>query len=177
MARFDEVVGPVAEIGKYVPNIPGHLTWGNLGSYITGYTPQMILGTFVFALNTAAFQELLRSTEYRWGSQDVFGGHEVLQYLGPGSDTILLPGVIYPAYRGGIGQLDKMRSLGASGQPQLLMDATGAVLGYWVVEGVEEKRSTLMAFGIPRKQEFILRLRHFEGLGLKDLIDSIRGLI
>lgn len=142
----------------------GYLTNGaNPISYVTGSAPMLMLGDFQFSLNTAAFQEKSRSTDYRWASQERFGKHEALQYVGPGSDTITLPGVVYPDYRGGGGQIAKLRALAAKGLPQLLIDGTGNVLGRWVIEGVEERSSNFAALGIARKQEFTVKIRHFDG--------------
>src|SRR5690606_31385097 len=85
----------------------------------------MILGPYPFGLNTAAFQELNRNTEWRWPGQDVFEGVPALQFTGYGKDTITLPGVIFPEYWGGTGQLDALRALADQGQPQTLIDGRG----------------------------------------------------
>lgn len=157
--------------------IPNDVLSVNPVSFATGFTPQLMLGSFMFSLNTAAIQEMQRSTEHRWASQELFGEHEVLQYLGPGKETITLPGVVYPSYRGGTGQIEKLRQLAASGEPQNLVAATGGILGEWVIESVEEKQSTFAAFGVPRKQEFVIRLRNYDnGDGFDRLVSAIRGL-
>lgn len=141
-----------------------YLTGGSgVLTYATGSVPMLMLGDFQFSLNTAAFQEKNRSTEYKWASQERFGKHEALQYVGPGADTITLPGVVYPDYRGGGGQITKLRALAAKGQPQLMIDGTGNVLGRWVIESVEERGSNFAALGIARKQEFTVKLKHFDG--------------
>ncbi|WP_323119973.1 phage tail protein [Burkholderia alba] len=132
-------------------------------SFVTGFMPMMMLGSYIFGLNTAAFQELNRRTEYRWVAQDRIGQDPALQYVGPGGDTISLPGVIYPGFRGGGGQLDKIRVLAGQRLPQLLVDGAGNVYGRWVIEGVEERQSLFAALGQPRKQEFTISLRRFDG--------------
>ena len=136
----------------------------------------MILGDFLFSLNTAAFQEMDRSTQYRWASQDRLGVHEALQYLGLGSDTITLPGVVYPSYRGGTGQIEKMRKLAKTGMPQIMLDGYGNVYGRWVIESVEEKRSNFAALGSPKKQEFTLKLRHFDGGNFNAILNLLSSL-
>lgn len=125
-------------------------------------TPVMMqLGSYQFSLNTAAYQELMRRSGYRWASQDRFGQHPALQYTGPESETIELSGIIYAEFRGGIGQLDTMRALAARGLPQRLIDGTGRLLGRWVIESIEETQSVFAAKGYPRKQEFTLHIRSF----------------
>lgn len=124
-----------------------------------GTSVMMKLGAYQFSISTAAYQELTRRTEWRWPTQDLYGVLPGVQFTGPGGDTITLSGVIYAEYRGGLGQLDAMRALGASGAPQLLVTGSGTMMGRWVIESVEEKQSTFAAAGAPRKQEFTLQLR------------------
>jgi len=141
-------------------------------AFASGFMPQMKLGSYLFSLNTAAFQELNRKTEYRWAAVERHGQDDALQYTGPGDDTVELPGVIYPSYRGGGGQLTQLRALAAQAQPQSLIDGMGNVYGRWVITGVDEKQSLFAAFGQPRKQEFTLRLRRFDG-GPSNLLTAL----
>jgi phage protein U len=122
----------------------------------------MTLGDFQFGIATAAFQELDRVTEWRWASQDRFLQLPALQYVGPGGDTISLPGVIYPEYRGGLGQLDAMRAQANKGVPLTMVSGTGTVMGRWVIERLEDKQSIFAEQGVGRKQEFTLALRKFD---------------
>lgn len=167
------------DVGNVSPMIPTTVLTGgtNPVSAITGFVPQLMLGEFMFSLNSAAYQEFRRSTQYNWKSQEVFGEHEILQYCGPGSDQIILPGVIYPEYRGGTGQMEKVRLMAAMGTPQMLITGTGGILGMYVVEQVEETHSVMIAFGIPRKIEFNITLRRYSaGTGFGELISAIQSL-
>ena len=121
----------------------------------------MQLGSFQFGLATAAYQEFTRSTAYTWAAQSRFGKDDALQSTGPGSDEITLPGVIYPEFRGGAGQLDDMRALAAKAEPLTLIDGRGNMLGEWVIESVEEHGSIFAQSGVARKQEFSLKMRRF----------------
>lgn len=127
--------------------------------YKTGLGVMLQLGSYQFGVTTAAYQELKRSTEWRWPSQDRFGKLAALQFVGPGSDTITLPGVIYPEYRGGLTQLSALRALGDMGQVQTMIDGRGNILGKWVIERVDEGQQIFAAAGVPRRQEFTLQLR------------------
>lgn len=129
---------------------------------MSGPVVMMALGAYRFGIPTAAYQQLTRAAEYRWPAQERFGQHAALQYTGPGSETITLTGVIYPGYRGGSGQLDSMRALAATGQPQTLIDGFGRILGRWVIESVQEQASVFAAAGVPRRQDFTMQLRRFE---------------
>lgn len=143
---------------------------------LTGHMPMMLIGTYSFSLNTAAFQELERKTEYKWVAVERHGQDDALQFVGPGMDTISLPGVIYPSYRGGGGQLNAMRALAGRGIPQSVIDGAGNVYGLWVIEGIDEKQSYFTAFGQPRKQEFTMQLRRFSGGPSNLIVAAITAL-
>lgn len=118
-------------------------------------------GRFAFGINNAAFQEISRSNEWKWPSQERFGQSPLLQFTGKGDETITLPGVIYPEWRGGVGQIDAMRAIAEEGEPQVLIDGRGNILGLYVATNISETQSTFGTFGIPRKQEFTLSLKRF----------------
>lgn len=130
-------------------------------AFSIGQTVMMSLGNFQFGIATAAYQELTRCTEYKWVTQDRFQSEPALQFIGWGGETMSLPGVIYPEYRGGLGQIDAMRALADLADPLLMIDGTGKVIGDWVIERIEEKQQTFAAFGVPRKIEFTISLRKF----------------
>lgn len=127
----------------------------------------LALGDFRFSISTAAYDQLQRSTDYRWSSQDRIGKAPALQFGGPGADTIELPGTIYPHYAGGLGQIDGMRTEANKGKPLLMVDGLGRVCGYWVIEAVRETQGVLFADGVPRRMEFSLNLRRYN--------DPVRG--
>ncbi|MFC7332735.1 phage tail protein [Rhodocista pekingensis] len=118
----------------------------------------MGLGTYRFGIGTAAYQTLERATAYRWAAQDRLGRLPARQFLGPGEDGITLSGVIYPHYRGGLRQLDRLRQEAGRGEPLDLVDGYGRVWGAWVVLAVRETQSALLANGAPLKVEFQVEL-------------------
>ncbi|MFR0674652.1 phage tail protein [Enterobacterales bacterium AW_CKDN230030176-1A_HGKHYDSX7] len=111
---------------------------------------------YYFNLDTAAFDELRRQTAYRWAGQERLGRSIAQQAVGLGEDKLSLKGVIYPGHKGGIRQLDTLRSIGRNLQPLNLVTGYGQVLGNWCLQNVEEDQSNLLAGGIPRKQAFSL---------------------
>ncbi|MCY4584885.1 MAG: phage tail protein [Bryobacterales bacterium] len=124
----------------------------------------MALGEYRFSVSTAAYHELTRSAEYRWAAQERLGRLPARQYLGPGAETVSLSGVIHPYYRGGLGQLDRMRAEAGRGEPLDLSTGDGTIMGKWVVTRIEETRRVLDADGAPRRVEFRLQLaRYGEG--------------
>jgi phage tail protein len=127
------------------------------------------LGPYQFSVNSAAYQEFQRTTEYRWAAQSRVGAHDALQFTGFGSDSIELSGVIYPFHRGGLGQLDRMRAAASIGFPLPLVSGRGRVLGLWVIESVSEGQQVFARDGVEKRQEFQLKVRRFDG-GLRSLL-------
>ncbi|NMZ98101.1 phage tail protein [Pseudomonas lundensis] len=111
---------------------------------------------FYFNLDTAAFDELKRSSEYRWASQERLNRRPAQQAVGMGEERITLTGAIFGGFKGGIKQLDTLRSIGAQFQPLGLTTGYGEVLGNWCLKNIEEEQSALLQGGIPRKQGFTL---------------------
>lgn len=129
----------------------------------------MQLGFFQFALDSATYQRLSRSTEYKWARQARIGSTDALQFTGYGPETIELEGVIYPHFRGGIKQIDKMRTQANIGIPLPLVSGLGRVLGLWVVEAISEGQEVFAAQGIPHRQDFTMRMAKYGG-GLSSLL-------
>ncbi|AVO37404.1 phage tail protein [Pukyongiella litopenaei] len=132
----------------------------------------MQLGFFQFSIDNATYQRLSRSTEYRWSRQARIGTNDALQFTGLGPETIELEGVIYPHFRGGLGQVDKMRIQASIGIPLPLVSGLGRVLGLWVVEAISEGQEVFAAQGIPHRQDFTMRMARYDG-GLRTLLRFI----
>lgn len=154
--------------GKVSPQLAGILPTAGLGK---GATPlpeavkplphllimQPLTGNsdnYYFNLDTAAFDELRRQTEFQWSSQERLGRRAAQQAVGLGPDKLSLKGAIFPAWKGGLGQLDKLRALGTELVPFTLTTGYGIVLGTWCLTRIEEEQAALLAGGIPRKQGF-----------------------
>ncbi len=121
----------------------------------------LALGPYRFSLNTGAYQSLKRSSEYRWPSIERIGQEPLLQAIGPGSDRIDLDGVIYPHFRGGLGQINAMRDSASKQEPLMLINGLGEVLGRFVITQIEETQNTFLPDGMPRKIEFRLSLERY----------------
>lgn len=121
----------------------------------------MALGTYRFALPSAAYQQLRRTAEYRWPSQERLGRRPARQFVGPGDERLELEGIIHPHFAGGLGQLDRMRELAGQGEPQMLSDGRGRVWGLWCIERIEETQTIFDRNGDPFKIEFRLALGRY----------------
>jgi len=130
----------------------------------------MKLGSFKFSIPTATYQKFTRTTAQEWPEQKLLGQLAALQYTGPGRDEITLEGSVYPYFQPGnsnpIGwsQIETLRQLAATGQPQMLVDGLGKVHGKWAITVVEETtggESGYFAGGFARRQDFRMTLLRF----------------
>ena len=138
------------------------------------------LGAFMFGIDTAAFQQLQRTSVYRWEAKNRIGRKPAQQNVGQGADTITLNGVIYPHYRGGLGQIAAMRQQAANGEPLPLVyafETAGQFCGQWCITNIEESRTVFFDNGTPKRIEFGLTLVEYgEDAGVASLASTV-GLI
>ncbi|MDH1587998.1 MULTISPECIES: phage tail protein [Stutzerimonas] len=131
----------------------------------------MALGMFVFSLETLAYQEFQRQTEWRHGSTNRIGTNPARQYLGRGDDSITLPGVLLPALAGTQLSLDALRTMADTGKAWPLVEGTGKIYGTWVIESLSETRTLFFRDGQARRIEFTLSLKRIDD-GRVDLLGS-----
>lgn len=127
----------------------------------------MALGLFVFSLETVAYQEMQRQTQWRHATSSRIGAREAHQYIGPGSDGITLPGVLLPQFAGSRMSLDVLRQMANTGQAWVLVDGVGRVYGAWIIEQISEGHSLFFSDGAPRRIEFSISLKRIDD----DLVD------
>lgn len=124
----------------------------------------MLLGGvdgFLFSTDSAAYQRLRRASRWRWTTQDRISLPPAYQYLGPGTDEQTLSGLLLPHYKGGLGQIDRLRELARHGRPLLLVagyQSRGDILGNWCIRSIEETQTEFTADGAPLKIDFRLTL-------------------
>jgi phage protein U len=118
----------------------------------------MSLGTFVFSLATAAYQQLQRQMSWRHPTSERVGARAARQYVGPGEETIDLSGVIHAELAEDLLTLDVLRELAAEGRPLALVEGNGTVYGAYVILSINEGRTEFFSDGTPRRIEFQLQL-------------------
>lgn len=133
----------------------------------------MALGQFVFSLSTLAYQEFQRQTDWRHGSTSRIGARPARQFLGPGDDSITLPGVLLPELTGGRPSLDEIREMADTGKAWVLVEGTGRIYGLWAIESLSETHSLFFADGTARRIEFSLVLKRIDD----DRIDQLGTLV
>lgn len=137
----------------------------------------MMLGDFPFMLETAAYQQLRRRSEYRWAQLDRVGQTPASQFIGKGADEITLDGEILPHWEGGFDQVKAMRAQAAKGKDLALIDgANGYVLGRWVILSIEETETEHLQDGRPHSIEFSVSLREYGGSDSSGLGSAVAAL-
>lgn len=121
----------------------------------------MCLGQFVFSLSTLAFTELQRQTNWRHAATSRVGTRAAHQYLGPGDDTITLPGTILPEFGQRV-SLDTIDQMADTGQAHVLVDGTGRVYGQFVITDKTETGSYFDQGGTPKRIEFSITLKRVD---------------
>ena len=119
------------------------------------------LGEFRFEIATLAHQKFSLNQSWRWPEQARINRDPALQFVGRNVGEIELDGVIYPSFKGGLGQIEAMRALANAGKPQQLVDGLGRIWGGWVITEIGDTRTVFTDDGQPRKLEFRLKLKAY----------------
>lgn len=118
----------------------------------------MSLGLFVFALDTAPYQELQQRLAWRHPANSRVGVRPALQFTGPDGEAITLAGTLYPGLTGGEPALDELREMADEGEAYPLVDGTGRVYGMFAIERLDIGRETFFQDGAARRLNFSLQL-------------------
>lgn len=121
----------------------------------------LALGEFRFSLATASPDSIQSNEGYSWAEQGVLNSAPSLQFVGLEAPTKSLRGRIFPQFRGGLAQLDKMREMGRKGQPLTMVNASGVVLGDWVIVSIDQAETLHDKDGNAKRLEFTLNLKRY----------------
>lgn len=120
--------------------------------------PMMALGMFSFGVDTLAYQEFSRTMDWRHASADRMGAMPAFQYVGPGMDSISLPGIIMPEFTGPDTSLDELRDMADTGDAYSLVRTDGIIIGQYMIRSIGEKQSYFLPGGGARRIEFTIEL-------------------
>jgi phage protein U len=120
----------------------------------------MALGSFVFWLQNAAYQELSRQHSFNWKPLSSLSHPPIYQYLGQGESTLSLSGEIYPYFfkPAQFGQIKEMVALAKTGQSLNLMGSDGQSQGCWLIQSIQETHTEFCSDGSPKKISFNMKL-------------------
>lgn len=121
----------------------------------------MIFGMFVFSMNTASYQQLQRTTQWRHASNDRVGEMPAYQFVGRGEDTITLEGSIVPQF-GMPSSITALRAMGDTGKAFALIAGTGKVFGMYILTDLQETQTVFFKDGTPRQIDFNISLKQVQ---------------
>ncbi|WP_234036217.1 phage tail protein [Porphyrobacter sp. YT40] len=133
----------------------------------------MTLGMFVFSIDTALYDRLNRSREWRHATAERFGARAAAQYVGPGGDNVSISGLIVPEIAGRYSALDTLADMAATGDSYPLMNGLGRILGHYRIVRLDEDHAFIMAGGMPRNVAFKIELERSDDE--TDNLGSIEG--
>ena len=118
----------------------------------------MAIGGYQFGIETAPYEQLRRTWAWRWAQQDVLNARPFQHYLGGGHTELLVSGYVTPHFKGGLGQIDAMRTEADKGEPMVVVDSLGNDWGDFVMTELVETRRDIGPAGLPLRIEFRLTL-------------------
>ena len=118
----------------------------------------LALGLFPFSIQSLAFDELARRTNWRHATSTRIGARDATQYTGPGEETITLPGTVYAEIADGRVSIDELRRMADSGDAWSLVDGLGYVSGAFVITGIDDRAKGFFPDGTPRQIDFAIDL-------------------
>jgi phage protein U len=118
----------------------------------------MGLGQFVFDMNTLAFQQLQRKTQWKHRANSRVGARDARQFTGLGDDTFTISGVLAPELTGTLSSLDELRAMGDTGDAYVLIDGAGTVYGAYLIEDLSADGTHIGMDGQPRRVDFSISL-------------------
>jgi phage protein U len=75
--------------------------------------------------------------------------------------------VILPEFKGGVGQINQLRTQAGLGLPLPLISGRGNYFGLFVVGSIHEGQTVFWPDGTPRRVEFSVTIKKYNEIGLK----------
>lgn len=135
------------------------------------------LGVFVFTRQTIPFQSLDRTSSWRHPTNSVVGAMPKTQFTGKDSETITISGRLAPEITGGKLSLAMLELMAESGAAfPLIEGANFMLMGFFVIESIQETRTEFFGDGTPRLIDFTLNLKRTDDPMLIEIAESIAGM-
>ncbi|KAF0115503.1 MAG: tail formation protein phage P2 GpU [Hyphomonadaceae bacterium] len=122
----------------------------------------MTLGIFIFQIDTAAFLELQRTTNWRFANSERFGARPATQFVGAGGDKITLPCLIYPGQIGKYSAIETLREMAGTGNQFTMLNGSGDVVGEFIILSMNETQSYFTIGGLAKKIDFSIELERVD---------------
>lgn len=123
----------------------------------------MALGLFVFALETAPYQEFQQQIGWRHPSNNRVGRRPSRQFTGLDDETVTLSGVLLPELTGGDNTIEVLRQMGNTGMAFVLIEGSGRYYGMFEIDSLSVTSTLFFKDGKARRIEFSLKLTRVDG--------------
>lgn len=117
------------------------------------------LGTVQFDVAPVNLHSASRKKGADFAAKDIVGAKRPHEFMGEADETISLKGRLFPHRFGGLDGLAALQAMAAAGEPQMLVRGDGDVIGWVVVESVEEDSGFLDRRGVGRVIEFSISMK------------------
>lgn len=134
--------------------------------------PMLAFGLFVFHMETLPYQEFKQRYGWRWASNSRVGLRPAYQFLGKDEEPFTLSGVLLPELTGGDMALDLLRLQADQGKAWPLLEGTGNIYGFFIMDSLEVTRSEFFSDGKARRIEFSISLKRVD-ISMMDLLGTI----
>ncbi|PZP65759.1 MAG: phage tail protein [Delftia acidovorans] len=139
----------------------------------------MALGPFAFEAIGFGYEAVQRRLQTPWTEMQVAQDLNQLQWMGPSSDEVTIRGVLFPVEFGGQSSLAGIVEAATSGLPLTLVsgdESEGLIHGVYVVQSVDEDRTSYTGYGAPRKNAYTIMLKKYGGSSVGGLLSNIINL-
>ncbi|MEM1284962.1 MAG: phage tail protein [Pseudomonadota bacterium] len=124
------------------------------------------LGPFRFDITSLPATQIGRESGARIKGHEVLGAAPVLENLGPASSLVTINATLYPLEPfspNGLSQLAALHTAAAEGRSEMMVLATGIVIGRMAIERVRETDTHFQPGGQPARIGITLSLRATSG--------------
>lgn len=127
----------------------------------------LTLGPLTFETDKATFDSLRHDFQFRWAEQPRLKRVPAQQFLGPGTMSKTIAGVIHTTRdtaggkSPGVRSFDDLIKAAAEGTPLDLITGSGESLGRWVVRSFTNTEPSHIDNGRARKQEFSVEINYY----------------
>lgn len=118
----------------------------------------MQMGSVSFEVYPFNTHEYAMSSQTDFVRKPVLGARQPLEYVGEGEQKLTIQGKLIPRHLGGLNTMAEVHAMRVAASGQLLVRGDGKVLGWFVIETVEENSTMLGRDGVGQQIDFTITL-------------------
>ncbi|MGY6703167.1 phage tail protein [Roseinatronobacter sp.] len=106
------------------------------------------IGTLTLDTRPFSADDVNRSASADFAVKPLIGAMQAREFMGEGDDTLTISGQLLPFKTGGLTELEVAHQFRKSGQRLPVMRGDGKMMGWFVIESIQERHSELMRDGV-----------------------------